>query len=213
MTSFQSNRILILLYLSLFNLLGKVTANIYREKTKAIAVIPKRPMQHGYPRLLKEATRNMITAPSIKTLVQLQDPQKVHPLYWKLHLWTNQDTINALLRQSTSQKNLPYQTYWKEYCVESNIVYDSTTVEQFLSIFKKLFNQTVSDSVRVHVFRMKYQNIPHHTLVIKYFEETLNLKYDYKTYFCLGCASYVLVFENSKREIVKSQTNICHTNS
>ena len=62
-------------------MLAKVTANICREKTKAIAAIPKRPMQHGYPRLLKEATRKMITAQSIKTLVQLQDPQKLHPLY------------------------------------------------------------------------------------------------------------------------------------
>ena len=46
---------------------------------------------------------------------------------------TTQDIINASLRKSTCQKHLHYQTRWKKYFAEKNIVYDSPTVEQFLS--------------------------------------------------------------------------------
>ena len=46
-----------------FSLLGKVTAKIYRDKTKAIVVIPKWPMQHWCASLLRKATRNMIIIP------------------------------------------------------------------------------------------------------------------------------------------------------
>ena len=69
-----------------FSLLGKVTAKIYRDKTKAIVVIPKWPTQHWYPNLLRKATKSMTITPSAKNLVQPQDPQKVHPLHQKLHL-------------------------------------------------------------------------------------------------------------------------------
>ena len=40
---------------------------------------------------------------------------------------TMQDIINASLRKSTCQKYLSYQTRWKEYCAEKNILYDSPT--------------------------------------------------------------------------------------
>ena len=69
-----------------FSLLGKVTAKIYRDKTKAIAVIPKWPTQHCYLSLLRKATRSMTITPSVKNLVQLQDPKKIHSLHQKLHL-------------------------------------------------------------------------------------------------------------------------------
>ena len=73
--------------ISPFSLLGKVTAKIYRDKTKAIVVIwPKWSTQHWYPSLLRKATRSMTITPSAKNLVQPQDPQKVHPLHQKLHL-------------------------------------------------------------------------------------------------------------------------------
>ena len=68
-----------------FSLLGKVTAKIYRDKTKAIVVIPKWPTQHWYRNLLRKEKKSPIT-PSAKNLVQPQDPQKVHPLHQKLHL-------------------------------------------------------------------------------------------------------------------------------
>ena len=90
---------------------------------------------------------------------------------------TTQGIINALLCKSTCQKYLPYQTRWKEYCAEKNIVYDSSTVVQFLNFFIKVFNQGVSHSVRnsakisvAHVLRMKYQHISQHPSVIKYFK-------------------------------------------
>ena len=41
---------------------------------------------YWYPSLLRKATRNMTIKPSVKNLVQTQDPQKVHPLHQKLHL-------------------------------------------------------------------------------------------------------------------------------
>ena len=69
-----------------FSLLEKVTARIYRDKTKAIIVIPKWPTQDWYPSLLRKATRSMIITPSTKNLVQPHDPQKFHPLHPKLYL-------------------------------------------------------------------------------------------------------------------------------
>ena len=69
-----------------FSLLGKVTAKINRDKTKAIVVIPKWPTQHWYPSLLRKVTRSMTITPSAKKLVQSQDSQKVHLLHRKLHL-------------------------------------------------------------------------------------------------------------------------------
>ena len=96
---------------------------------------------------------------------------------------TTQDIINASLRKSTCQKYLYYQERWKEYCAEKNIVYDSPTVEQFLSFFTELFNQGVSHSVLIsaksavaHALRMKYQHIPQHPSVIKYFKGSFNLR-------------------------------------
>ena len=96
---------------------------------------------------------------------------------------TTQDIINASLRKSTCQKYLYYQERWKEYCAEKNIVYDSPTVEQFLSFFTELFNQGVSHSVLIsaksavaHVLKMKYQHISQHPSVIKYFKGSFNLR-------------------------------------
>ena len=43
----------------LFSSLGKVTAKIYRDKTKAVLVIPKWPTQYWHPNLLRKATRSM----------------------------------------------------------------------------------------------------------------------------------------------------------
>ena len=64
-----------------FSLLGKEAARIYRDKTKAIVVIPKCP-----PTLMRKATRSITITPSPKILVQPQDPQKGHLLHQKLHL-------------------------------------------------------------------------------------------------------------------------------
>ena len=69
-----------------FSLLGKVTAKICRDKTKAMVVIPKWPTKHWYPSLLIKVTRRITITPSAKNLAQPQDPQKVHPLHGKLHL-------------------------------------------------------------------------------------------------------------------------------
>ena len=69
-----------------FSLLGEVTVNIYRDKTKAIVVITICPTQHWYPILLRKATRSMAITPSAKNLVQPQDPQRVNRLHQKLHL-------------------------------------------------------------------------------------------------------------------------------
>ena len=95
---------------------------------------------------------------------------------------TMQDIINASLRKSTCQKYLSYQTHWKEYCAEKNILYDSPTVKQFLYFFTELFNQGVSHSVLIsaksavaHVLRMKYKHIPQHPSVIKFFKGSFNL--------------------------------------
>ena len=94
-----------------------------------------------------------------------------------------QNIINASFRKSTCQKYLYYQKRWKEYFTENNIVYDSPTVEQFLSFFTELFNQGVSHSVLIsaksavaHVLKMKYQHISQHPSVIKYFKGPFNLR-------------------------------------
>ena len=68
------------------SLLRKVTAKIYRDKTKVIIVIPKWFTPHCYSSLLRKATRSMAIIPSAKNLVQSQYPQKVHPLHPALHL-------------------------------------------------------------------------------------------------------------------------------
>ena len=72
-----------------------------------------------------------------------------------------QDIINASLCKSTCQKYLSYQTRWKEYCAEKNIIYDIPTVEQFLKFFTELFNKGVPHSVLIsaHILRIKYQHI------------------------------------------------------
>ena len=96
---------------------------------------------------------------------------------------TMQDIINASLRKSTCQTYLSYQTRWKEYCAEKNLLYDSPTVDQFLNFFTELFNQGVSHSVLIsaksavaHVLRMKYRHIPQHPSVIKFFKGSFNLR-------------------------------------
>ena len=94
-----------------------------------------------------------------------------------------QDMTNASLCKSTCQKYLSYQTRWKEYCAEKNILYDSPTVEQFLNFFTELVNQGISHGVLIsaknevaHVLRMKYQHIPQHASVIKFFKGSFNLR-------------------------------------
>ena len=94
---------------------------------------------------------------------------------------TTQDIINASLGKSTCQKHLSYQTRWKKYCAEKNIIFDSPTVEQFLNFFAELFTQGISHRVLVsaksavaHVLRMKHQHIPQHSSVIKYFKGSFN---------------------------------------
>ena len=76
-----------------------------------------------------------------------------------------------------AKKYLSYQTRWKEYYAEKNIIYDSPTVEQILNFFTVLFNQGLSYRVLIfaksalaHVLRMKQQHIPQHPSVIKYFK-------------------------------------------
>ena len=115
----------------------------------------------------------MTVTPSAKNLVQPQDPQKVHPLHRNLHLatsttdrFTTQDIINASSHKSTC-----------------HIIYDSPTAEQFLNFFIQLFNQGVSHSVLIspksavaHALGMKYQHIPQHPSVIKYFKASFNLR-------------------------------------
>ena len=71
----------------------------------------------------------------------------------------------------------------EKYCVEKDLIDDSPIVEEFLNFFTELFNQGVSHSVLVsrkiavaHVLRMKYQHIPQHMSVIKYFKGSFNLK-------------------------------------
>ena len=69
-----------------FSLLGKVTAKIHRDKTKAIVFILKWPTQHWYPNLLRKAAKSLTFTPSAKNLIQPQDPQKVHHLHQKFRL-------------------------------------------------------------------------------------------------------------------------------
>ena len=54
---------------------------------------------------------------------------------------TTQNIINASLCKSTCQKCLYYQERWKKYCPEKDIIYDSPTIEHFLSCFTELFNK------------------------------------------------------------------------
>ena len=77
-----------------------------------------------------------------------------------------------------------YQTCWKEYCAEKNIIYDSTTVEQLLNLLTELIKQEVSHSVLIsvkreaaHLRRMKYQHIPQHPSVTKNFKGSFNLRH------------------------------------
>ena len=57
-----------------FSLLGKVTAKIYRDKTKVIVVIPKWPTQDWCPKLMRKVTKLMTITPSAKNVQQPQDP-------------------------------------------------------------------------------------------------------------------------------------------
>ena len=59
---------------------------------------------------------------------------------------TTKDIINASLCKSTCQKCLTYQTRWKEYCAEKNIIYDSSIVHP-KSILH--LNQEVSHSILI----------------------------------------------------------------
>ena len=171
-----------------FSLLGKVAAKTYRDKIKAIVVIPKWSAQHWYPKLLRKATKSMTITPSAKN-PQTPGSTKSSPTTPKTlptstpDRLTTQDIISASLRKSTCQKYLCYQTCWKEYCAEKNILYDSPTVEQFLSFFNELFNQGVSYSVltsaksaAAHVLKMKCQHLSQHSSVIKYFKGSFNLR-------------------------------------
>ena len=178
-----------LLYFPPFSLLGKVKAKVYKDKTKAIVVIPKWSTQHWYPNFLRKAMKSMTITPSAENLLQSHDSQKVHPLHQKAsptstpNWWTTQDIINESLCKSKCKKYLYYQECWKEYCAEKNIVYDSPAVEQFLTFLTELLYQGVSDSVLIsaksavaHVLKMKYQHISQQPSVIKYLKGWFNLR-------------------------------------
>ena len=71
----------------------------------------------------------------------------------------------------------------KNIVAEKNILYGSRTVEQFLNFFTEFFNQGVSHSVLIsaksavaRVLRMRYQHIPQHPSVIKFFKGSFNLR-------------------------------------
>ena len=111
---------------------------------------------------------------------------------------TTQDIISASLHKSTCQKYLYYQERWKEYCAKKNIVYDSPTVEQFLSFFTELFNQGVSHSALIsakiavaHVLKMKYQHTSQHPSVIKHFKGSFNLRPHCQKFILLGMCKLV----------------------
>ena len=64
-----------------------------------------------------------------------------------------------------------------------NIIYDRTTVEQFLKFSTELFNQGIphnglvsAKSASEKILRTKYQSIPQYQAVIKYFKGTFNLR-------------------------------------
>ena len=69
-----------------FSLLGKVTAKIYRDKTKRHCSGLQMAYTTLVPSLLRKATRSMTITLSAKKLVQPQDVEKVHPRHQKLHL-------------------------------------------------------------------------------------------------------------------------------
>ena len=125
-----------------FSLLGKVTAKICRDKTKAIIVMSKWPTQHWYP--------------SQKYQQQISFNPRIHKEFnhyiksftckcsWPVN---HARDITASLCESTCQKYLFYQTRWKEYCAENNIIHYNSTVDQFLNFFTELFIQGVPHSV------------------------------------------------------------------
>ena len=96
---------------------------------------------------------------------------------------TTQDIINASLRKSTCQKYLYYQKRCKEHCAEKNIVYDSHTLDRFLSFFTELFNQGIFHGVLIsaksavaHLLKMTYQHISQHASVVKHCKGSFNLR-------------------------------------
>ena len=71
----------------------------------------------------------------------------------------------------------------KNIVQRKHIVYDSPTVEKFLSFFTELFNQGVShtvlisaDSAVAHVLKIKCQHISQHPSVIKCFKGSFHLR-------------------------------------
>ena len=66
-----------------FRLLRTVAAKVYKNKRKAIVVIPKWLTQHWYGSLIRKTTKSMTITPSSKKKLQPQDPQKVHSLHQK----------------------------------------------------------------------------------------------------------------------------------
>ena len=86
-----------------FSLLGKVAAKTYRDKIKAIVVIPKWSAQHWYPKLLRKATKSMTITPSSKN-PQTPGSTKSSPTTPKAlptstpDRLTTQDIISASLR-------------------------------------------------------------------------------------------------------------------
>ena len=98
---------------------------------------PKWPRQHWHPSLLRKAKRNMTITPSAKKFVTTpgstknsSTTSKASPTSATDRL-TMQGIINASLCKSTFKKYLSYQTRLKEYCAEKNIIYDSSTVNDF----------------------------------------------------------------------------------
>ena len=119
----------------------------------------------------------------------------------------------------TSQKYLSYQTRWKEYWAEKNIICDSLTVEQFLNFFTELLNQRVSHSVLIStksavalILRMKYQHIPQHRSVMKSFAGPFNLRPPLpKLSFVWDVQIMSEYFRNPQGTVAKSQIFITKT--
>ena len=66
------------------SLLWKAVAKIYRRNRKCKVDMPKWKAQHWYPNLMNKANHNHTTIPG--DLIQLQDPEKLHPLHQEMHI-------------------------------------------------------------------------------------------------------------------------------
>ena len=162
-----------------------VTVKVYTDKTKAIVVIPKWPTQNWYPNHLKKATKD-ITMTLLAKKIQYNSRVHLKFIHYIESLicncsWSENHPriINVSLHKSTCQKYLFCQTRWNEFFAD-NKSYSWANSKLF---FTAIFNGGVSHRVPVsekrtvtHVLGMKYQHIPQHPSVIKYFKEAFNLR-------------------------------------